>query len=103
MAMDIEERRANQIDLLHLYVSALAAAGGPEIPVADAWQMHRLQAAYNVPASCQVVTFEANRTPERAVFADAFLARAEASLEDLEVVSALAARGLDADPGVFAS
>jgi hypothetical protein len=103
MAMDIEERRANQVDLLHLYVEALAAAGGPEIAVSDAWAMHRIQAAYNVPASCQVVTFESSRTPERAVFADAFLARAEASLEDLEVVAALSARGLDADPSVFAS
>jgi hypothetical protein len=103
MAMDVEERRANQIDLLHLYVEALAASGGPEISVADAWAMHRVQAAYNVPASCQVVTFPADRTPERAVFADAFLARAEASLEDLDVVAALAARGLDADPSVFAS
>ena len=103
MAMDIEERRANQVDLLHLYVEALAAAGGPEIAVSDAWAMHRIQAAYNVPASCQVVTFESSRTPERAVFADAFLARAEASLEDLEVVAALAARGLDADPSIFAS
>jgi hypothetical protein len=37
------------------------------------------------------------------VFADAFLARAEASLEDLEVVAALGARGLDADPSIFAS
>jgi aminoglycoside phosphotransferase (APT) family kinase protein len=103
MAMDVEERRANQVDLLHVYVDALAAAGGPEVSVSEAWAMHRLQAAYNVPASCQVVTFEESRTPERAVFADAFLARAEASLEDLEVVAALAARGLDADPGVFAS
>jgi hypothetical protein len=103
MAMDIEDRRANQIDLLHLYVDALAAAGGPELTVSEAWAMHRIQAAYNVPASCQAVTFERSRTPERAVFADAFLARAEASLEDLEVVAALAARGLDADPAVFAS
>jgi aminoglycoside/choline kinase family phosphotransferase len=103
MAMDIEERRANQIDLLHLYVEALAAAGGPEISVNEAWAMHRVQAGYNVPASCQVVTFEESRTPERSVFADAFLARAEASLDDLEVVVALAARGLDADPSIFAS
>jgi len=103
MAMGIDERRANQVDLLHLYVDALAAAGGPELSVSDAWAMHRIQAAYNVPASCQAVTFESSRTPERAVFADAFLARAEASLDDLEVVAALAARGLDADPSIFAA
>jgi hypothetical protein len=103
MAMDIEDRRANQIDLLHLYVDALAAAGGPELSVAEAWAMHRVQAAYNVPASCQAVMFEEGRTAARTIFADAFLARAEASLEDLEVVAALADRGLDADPGVFGS
>ena len=51
--------------------------------------MHRIQAAYNVPASCQVVTFPEDATERRKRFANAFLTRAQASLEDLEVRQAL--------------
>ena len=58
---------------------------GSEITFDDAWHAHRVHAAYTVPASCQVVTFPENATPRRRVFANAFLARAEAALADLEV------------------
>jgi hypothetical protein len=47
-----------------------------------------------VPASCQAVLFPEGISEARRVFADAFVARSLAALEDLEVVAALRARGL---------
>jgi len=96
MAMDVDERRAHQRDLLGVYLGALAAEGGPELGFDEAWMMHRLHAAYTVPASCQVVTFPEGMSDARRVFSDAFLARCQACLDDLEVIDALAAHGLRA-------
>ena len=89
MAMSIDDRRHHDRDLLRTYLDRRAAAGGSEITFDDAWHAHRVHAAYTVPASCQVVTFPENATPRRRVFADAFLARAEAALADLEVRTVL--------------
>ena len=89
MALSVEDRRARERDLLRYYLEVRAAGGGAEIPFEQAWTAHRLQAAYLVPACCQVVTFPEDITPRRRVFAAAFLARAEAALEDLEVRRAL--------------
>ncbi len=89
MAMSIEDRRANERDLLRLYLDLRNAAGATEITFDDAWRAHRLHAAYNVPASCQVVTFPDGMSERRRIFADAFLARAQASLDDLDARGAL--------------
>ena len=89
MAMSIEDRRAHDRELLRLYLDRHEAAGGAEISFDEAWHAHRIHAAYTVPASCQVVTFPDTATPRRRVFANAFLARAEAALADLEVRSVL--------------
>jgi hypothetical protein len=89
MAMSIDDRRRHERDLLRHYLDRRAAAGGSEITFDDAWRAHRIHAAYTVPASCQVVMFPDDATPRRRVFADAFLARAEAALADLEVRSVL--------------
>jgi hypothetical protein len=94
MAMQPEDRRAAERDLLRSYLQALAAAGGPRISFDEAWQAHRIHASYTVPASCQVVTFPANASPGRRVFADSFLARAQACLDDLDAVGALRDRGI---------
>jgi hypothetical protein len=96
MAMQPADRRAAERDLLRTYLQALAVAGGPEITFDEAWQAHRLHAAYTVPASCQVVTFPVDATPARRVFADSFLDRAQACLDDLEAVDALRDRGVPA-------
>jgi hypothetical protein len=85
MAMDVEDRRAHEADLLREY---LAAAGDP-FPFDEAWRAHRIQAAYTVPASCQVVTFPDDVTEARRIFADAFLERSMAAVEELESASAL--------------
>jgi len=94
MAMSIEDRRAHERDLLRLYLDVRKVAGATEITFADAWRAHRIHAAYNVTASCQVVTFPAGMSERRRVFADAFLARAQASLDDLDALGALRDAGL---------
>jgi hypothetical protein len=94
MAMDPEDRRRHEDELLRVYLAVLAAEGGPEMSIDEAWSAHRLQSAYTVPASCQVVTFPADATPRRRVFAEAFLARAAAAVEDLDALGALHAAGL---------
>jgi hypothetical protein len=94
MAMQPEQRREAERDLLRTYLQALTGAGGPDISFAEAWQAHRIHAAYTVPASCQVVTFPENASPGRRVFADAFLHRAQACLDDLDAVGALRDRGI---------
>jgi len=89
MAMNIEDRRRSERDLLRHYLEARRAFGASEITFDDAWLAHRVHAAYCVPASCQVVTFPANMSERRRVFSDAFLARAEAAIGDLDARVAL--------------
>lgn len=85
MALDVEDRRRHEADLLREY---LDAANHP-MTFDEAWRAHRIQAAYTVPASCQVVTFPADATQARRTFADAFLARASAAVEDLASAAAV--------------
>jgi hypothetical protein len=89
MAMSIEDRREHERRLLQHYLDFQKANGGFDLDFDAAWLTHRVQAAYAVPASCQIVTFPENSSPTRDTFADAFLGRAEAALEDLEVRDAL--------------
>jgi aminoglycoside phosphotransferase (APT) family kinase protein len=85
MAMDVEDRRRHEADLLREY---LDAAGRP-MAFDEAWRAHRVQAAYTVPASCQVVTFPEGASAARRIFADAFLDRSMAAVEDLESAAAV--------------
>ena len=55
----------------------------------DAWRLHRIHAAYSVPASCPLVLFPENTTPERERTSAAFLERAECVIEDLDARAAL--------------
>jgi aminoglycoside phosphotransferase (APT) family kinase protein len=89
MAMQIEDRRAHERELLRFYLELRRAAGVSEISFDDAWRAHRIHAAYNVPASCQVVMFPEDMSERRRVFSNAFLDRAQASLDDLEARDAL--------------
>lgn len=90
MSLSVEDRRKHERELLKHYLDLRKAHGGSEIGFDEAWKTHRLQSAYLVPASCQVVTFPADASARRKVFAAAFLERAEAAVEDLEVRGALA-------------
>jgi hypothetical protein len=95
MAMSIDERRRHESDLLRHYLDVRAASGGAPVSFDEAWTAHRLHAAYTVPACCQIATFPAGQSERRRVFAEAFLARAEAALVDLEARTAVrAATGL---------
>ncbi len=94
MALSIEDRRSHERALLKHYLEAQRALGGFDLDFDEAFRSHRIQAAYAVPASCQIVTFPEKTTPARETFARAFLARAEAVLEDLDVREALRDAGL---------
>jgi hypothetical protein len=89
MAMDVDERRRHQEELLRHYLAARRALGAGDLSFDDAWRAHRIHAAYCVPASCQVVTFPEGMSDRRRIFSDAFLARAEAAVDDLEAVAAV--------------
>jgi hypothetical protein len=94
MSMDVEARRTHERDLLANYLDARARLGGAALDPDDAWLQHRVQAAYTVPASCQVVLFPEDMTEQRRVFSEAFLARSMAAVEDLESRAALRQLGL---------
>lgn len=94
MALDVAERRSHERDLWRHYLGARRAAGADEIDFDDAWRAHRVQAAYTVVASCQIATFPERSSASRRIFAESFLARAQAAVEDLESAAALAERGV---------
>jgi aminoglycoside phosphotransferase (APT) family kinase protein len=89
MSLSVEDRRAHERALIRHYLDVRSALGGVAIDEDEAWLAHRLHAAYLAPASCQIVTFPEDATPKRKRFASAFLARAEAAIEDLESRAAL--------------
>ena len=93
MALAIEDRRAHERDLLSHYLEIWNAGGGEPLSWDDAWLAHRIHAAYTVLASRQVVTFPADVTPQRQVFATAFLDRAQAAVADLEARAAIRSFG----------
>jgi len=90
MSLSVEDRRKHERDLLKHYLELRRSHGGSEIGFDEAWKTHRLQSAYLVPASCQVVTFPEAASERRKIFAAAFLERAAAAVSDLEVRAALA-------------
>ena len=89
MAMSIEDRRTHEQALWRHYLEARAARGGVAISFDEAWRGHRVQASYLAAACCQIVTFPEDVSPARQRFADAFLARAEAAIADLDPCDAL--------------
>jgi hypothetical protein len=88
MALSVDDRRRHERDLLRHYLGARAALGGSAIGFDDAWLAHRVQAAYTVLASCQIVTFP-RVSERRRIFSEAFLARSEAAIADLQSRAAL--------------
>jgi hypothetical protein len=88
MAVDPDDRRAMQRDLLQHYLDAHRSHGGTEIAFDDAWLTHRTQAAYTVIASFLGLVPPYN-TPEGRPFATSFRERSMLALDDLETVAAL--------------
>ena len=91
MALSTSDRRAHERDLWRHYLEVRTALGGAAIGWDEAWTAHRVHAAYLAPASCQIVTFPEVTNEGRQRFADAFLARASAAIEDLEAHAAVSA------------
>lgn len=89
MALGIDDRRTHERELLNHWLDHWNASAGHPISSDEAWLAHRVHAAYCVPASCQIVTFPPNISERRRVFSEAFLARAEAAIADLDAVGAL--------------
>jgi hypothetical protein len=90
MSVDVEERRMNERALLETYLDALRNAGGLEVHFDDAWKAHRLQASYTVVATF-LAYMPSYMAGDGVTLGDALLARADAALEDLDVVEAVRA------------
>lgn len=90
MAVDPEDRRRSERDLLRIYVRALGAAGGADITFDDAWSAHRLQAAYTVLATF-LAFMPSYAAGDGQSLGSALLKRSELALEDLDVVDAMKA------------
>ena len=91
LALDTDVRRAHERDLLAHYLDVRRALGGREIGPDEAWERHRVQASYTVLASCQAIRVPEDADDRTKGFADAFLARPVAALEDLEAPAAIGA------------
>ena len=88
VAMDPDDRRAAEVDLLHHYLDVRNSLGGTEIAFDDAWQAYRMHAGYGVLASFLSLVPPYNGEDQLA-FSEAFRARATAALDDLETVDAM--------------
>ncbi len=90
MSVGIEARRANERALLKTYLDAVRAAGGTALDLDEAWRVHRLQASYTVVAT--FLTFMPSyREGDGVSIGKDLLARANAAVDDLEVVEAIRA------------
>jgi len=89
MALSIEDRRRHERALLRHYLAVRNAASGTPIDFDEAWRAHRIHAAYTVVACCQIVTFPEKVSEARRIFSEAFLARSEAAIADLDARAAL--------------
>ena len=91
LSLDIEIRRAHERDLLRHYLAARKACDGRDISEDEAWHRHRIWAAYTVLASCQAIQVPYGATEQTHRFANAFLERSKAAVDDLEAAAAISA------------
>jgi hypothetical protein len=89
MAVDPEERRKSERDLLALYLDALRTAGGADIDFDEAWFAHRVQAGYTVVAT--FLAFMPSYAGDGQALGIALRRHSEMALDDLEVVDAMRA------------
>jgi hypothetical protein len=90
MSVDVGARRAHERELIQGYLAALRAAGGTPISFGEAWAAHRLHASYTVVATF-LAYMPSYRAGDGVGLGNALLARADAAVEDLEVVDAVRA------------
>lgn len=94
MGLSVEDRRAFERELIGIYLDRVAAGGGPEMAWDEAWLLHRIHAAYTVPASAPASIYgllqgKVEFDPDVVA---AFLERSTAAIEDLRAFEALAER-----------
>ena len=89
MALSVEDRRAHERALIRHYLDVRRGLGGSPLGEDAVLAAYPVHAAYNVVASCQVVTVGDDATPARRKFAAAFLERAQAAVEDLDARQAV--------------
>ncbi len=89
MAVDPEERRKSERELLRLYLDALRAAGGADIAFDEAWSVHRVQAGYTVVAT--FLAFMPSYAGDGQALGIALRRNSELALDDLAVVEAMRA------------
>ena len=88
MALSIEVRREHERSLIERYLSQLGENGGNPPAFDEAWELHRLHAAYTVPAAAPAVLGGAS-VADQAEYAAAFVRRASAAVEDLDTLDVL--------------
>jgi len=86
MSLSTADRRSQQQHLIKHYLDIINSSTSISIDFDTAWRGHQLHAAYGVPACCQIITFPEDATDQRKGFANAFLARAQEAIDDLDVV-----------------
>ena len=93
VGLSIADRQAHERALLRHYLDIWNASAPSPIGLDEAWLAHRIHGAYTVLACCQIVTF-AESSDEQRIFSEAFLARAEAAVADLDSLAALRDAGI---------
>lgn len=94
MGLPIADRRRYERDLIRIYRERVAAGGGPAMSQEDAWLLHRIHAAYTVPASAPAAIYELvkDEVDFDAEFVEEFLGRSSAAVTDLDPLAVLSAR-----------
>jgi len=90
MAVDPDDRRRCERDMLRLYLDALRGGGGPDIGFDEAWAVHCVQAGYTVLATF-LAFMPSYASGDGKGLGAALLRRSELALDDLDVVSAMRA------------
>jgi len=91
VAMDPDDRRLAEVDLLQHYLDVRHSLGGTPIGFDEAWHAYRVHAGYGVLASFLSLVPPYNSEDQRA-FSEAFRGRATAALDDLGTVDAMRER-----------
>lgn len=91
LGLDVKTRRIYERDLIAVYIDRIKNGGGPVLTAHEAWELHRLHAAYTVPASAPASVYdlikdEFDIDPN---FVAEFLRRATAAITDLDAYAAL--------------
>jgi hypothetical protein len=91
MGLDVETRRLYERDLIEVYIDRVKRGGGPVLTTQAAWELHRLHAAYTVPASAPAAVYDLIKDQvefDPKVVAE-FMRRATAAITDLDACEVL--------------